>query len=108
MTKPSGPPTLERKPSDSQLKTGTPRGKPKRLADTSSSKHIVDLKKKNAVPKVKALRGVDDDNDETNSVDVEDLEDEDEDKVGRNYGFIKLLTFYFLSGPRFTGSISLQ
>lgn len=86
-----GPPPLERKPSDPQMKVNTPRGKPKRLPDGSGNKSTFDFKKKTTVTKVKGGRAVDENeddvddhdddvnDDETDMLDVEELEDEDEE-----------------------------
>lgn len=79
---PVGPSPTERKPLDPQLKISTPKGKPKKLTEGSSSKNVLDSKKKIVVTKIKGARAVDDDNDdEMEMLDVEDLDEEDEDKV---------------------------
>ncbi|XP_052133476.1 AT-rich interactive domain-containing protein 4B isoform X3 [Frankliniella occidentalis] len=77
---PLGPPPLERKPSDPQLKVNTPRGKPKRLTDTPGNKSGIDVKKKIVVPKVKRVLD-DDEEEESDMLDVEDLDEDDEDKL---------------------------
>lgn len=79
---PIGPSLPERKPLDSQVKIITPKGKPKKLTEGSSSKNLLDSRKKIVVTKIKGARPVDDDHDdEMEMLDVEDLDDEDEDKV---------------------------
>lgn len=79
---PIGPPPPERKPLDPQMKISTPKGKPKKPIEGSSSKNVFDAKKKIVVTKIKGARAVDDDNDdEMGMLDVEDLDEEDEDKL---------------------------
>lgn len=88
------PPLLERKPSDPQLKVSTPKGKPKRLADGSASKSGLDVKKRIAVTKLKASKAVGDEDDEMEELDVEELEDEDDDKVSSLH-FLIYFPMYF-------------
>ncbi|KAK3912480.1 AT-rich interactive domain-containing protein 4B [Frankliniella fusca] len=78
---PLGPPPLERKPSDPQLKVNTPRGKAKKVGDNSGNKSGLDVKKKIVLTKVKRALDEDDEEEESDMLDVEDLDEDDEDKL---------------------------